>query len=102
MPSPFPGMDPYLEGSLWTSVHTELSSAIARQLAPKVRPKYLVLPTERFVFEEPESVAVAAVYPDVGITEASGGKVDAQVKGGGVAPVQVATVIPTAVPHVTI
>jgi hypothetical protein len=32
MPSPFPGMDPYLEGSEWTSVHAELSSEIARQL----------------------------------------------------------------------
>jgi hypothetical protein len=42
MPSPFPGMDPYLEGSEWTSVHVELSSAIARQLAPKLRPKYIV------------------------------------------------------------
>jgi len=24
MPSPFPGMDPYLEGSEWTSVHDDL------------------------------------------------------------------------------
>ena len=32
MPSPFPGMDPYLEGSEWVSVHAELSSEIARQL----------------------------------------------------------------------
>jgi hypothetical protein len=38
-------MDPYLEGSEWTSVHIELSSEIARQLAPKVQPKYL-LPDE--------------------------------------------------------
>lgn len=60
MPSPFPGMDPYLEGSLGTTVHTELSSTVARQLAPKLRPKYLALPTERFVVEEPESVAVAS------------------------------------------
>jgi hypothetical protein len=42
MPSPFPGMDPYLEGSEWVSVHAELSSEIARQLAPKLRPKYIV------------------------------------------------------------
>ena len=30
MPSPFPGMDPYLEGSLWTTVHAQLSAEIAR------------------------------------------------------------------------
>jgi len=53
MPSPFPGMDPYLEGSLWTTVHTELSSTVARKLAPKLRPKYLALPTERFVLDVP-------------------------------------------------
>src|SRR5947208_2318899 len=52
MPSPFPGMDPYLEGPLWMSVHSQLCSEIARQLAPKLRPKYLALTTERFVMEE--------------------------------------------------
>jgi hypothetical protein len=35
MPNPFPGMDPYLEGDLWISVHTDLCAEIARQLAPK-------------------------------------------------------------------
>ena len=34
MPNPFPGMDPYLEGDLWTTVHTDLCAEIARQLAP--------------------------------------------------------------------
>ncbi len=64
-------MDPYLEGSLWMSVHTQLSAEIARQLAPKLRPKYLALTTEQFVNEEPESVAIAtsSLYPDVGIAE---------------------------------
>src|SRR2546428_6057334 len=71
MPSPFPGMDPYLEGALWTTVHFSLSAEIVRQLAPKLRPRYLVLPAERFVMETPESVAVstADIYPDVGVAE---------------------------------
>ena len=71
MPSPFPGMDPYLEGALWTTVHFSLSAEIVRQLAPKLRPRYLVLPAERFVMETPESVAVSTVdmYPDVGVAE---------------------------------
>ncbi len=43
MPSPFPGMDPYLEGSLWPSVHFQLCSEIVRQLAPKLRTRYLAL-----------------------------------------------------------
>ena len=42
MPSPFPGIDPYLEGSRWPSVQTQLSIEIARELAPLLRPKYVV------------------------------------------------------------
>jgi Protein of unknown function (DUF4058) len=42
MPSPFPGMDPYLEGSLWTTFHFSLAAEIVRQLSPKVPPRYLV------------------------------------------------------------
>src|SRR5262249_46864335 len=71
MPSPFPGMDPYLEGALWTTVHFSLSAEIVRQLAPQLRPRYLVLPAERFVTETPESVAIstADIYPDVSVAE---------------------------------
>src|SRR5258708_1463446 len=59
MPSPFPGMDPYLEGSLWTTVHAELAVEMARQLAPRLRPHYLALPQKRFV--------LANVEPDDGV-----------------------------------
>lgn len=47
MPNPFPGMDPYLEGPRWPSVHGSLVEEVARQLAPKIRPKYLALTNER-------------------------------------------------------
>lgn len=106
MPSPFPGMDPYLEGSLWTSVHFSLSAEIARQLAPKVRPRYLVLPAERFVMEISEGVTVtrADIYPDAGVAHT---KLERPPSGGdsatiASAPLRLATVIPSAVPHVTI
>ena len=49
MRSPFPGMDPYLEGALWTSVHMQLSLEIARELAPMLRPTYVVRTPRRFV-----------------------------------------------------
>ena len=54
MPSPFPGMDPYLEGSPWMSFHSQLCAEIARQLTPKLRPRYLARLTERFVTDAPE------------------------------------------------
>lgn len=43
MPSPFPGMDPYLEQpAFWSSFHSRLIVAIADALAPSLRPKYYV------------------------------------------------------------
>src|SRR6266571_5012588 len=73
MPSPFPGMDPYLEGSEWSSVHVALSAEMARQLAPKVRPKYIVRTARHFVTDMPEDIAVTAgdLYPDVSVAEAA-------------------------------
>jgi hypothetical protein len=42
MPSPFPGMDPYLEErSLWPDVHQRLIAYISEALQPQVRPKYI-------------------------------------------------------------
>lgn len=105
MPSPFPGMDPYLEGPEWTSVHVELSSEIARQLAPKVQPKYIVRATRRFVTEMPEDVAITTgdIYPDVGVSRTLG---EAPTSEDGVAlvapPLELVTVMPSRVPHVTI
>lgn len=43
MPTPFPGMDPYLERpGLWEEVHTGLITGIQQFLAPLVRPRYRV------------------------------------------------------------
>ena len=48
MPSPFPGMNPYLEHpALWSEVHKRLIVAIADALFPKLRPKYRVAIEER-------------------------------------------------------
>jgi hypothetical protein len=67
MPNPFPGMDPYLEGDLWTTVHTDLCAEIARQVAPKLRPKYVALSTRRVVLAPPdENEGLAGqCFPDV-------------------------------------
>jgi len=89
MPSPFPGMDPYLEGGRWMTVHAQLTAEVARQLAPKLRPKYVALTTERFVLDEADDVAVAMSdgYQVVGVASA---------------PLHLETVVPVAVPHRTV
>lgn len=75
MPNPFPGMDPYLEGPLWPTVHNNLVEEIARQLAPKLRPKYLALTSERVVVSLPDELELGQRQiriPDVGIFYKSG------------------------------
>jgi hypothetical protein len=48
MPSPFPGMDPYLENpGLWPDVHHGLISESQALLGAQLRPKYLVRVEER-------------------------------------------------------
>ena len=43
MPSPFPGMNPYLEHStFWSSFHTRLMVAIAEVVAPQLSSQYYV------------------------------------------------------------
>lgn len=67
MVSPFPGMDPYLEGGLWTTLHIQLAVEIARQLTPRILPRYFAFANQRQVTDLPEEVAIEAgdVYPDV-------------------------------------
>lgn len=105
MPSPFPGMDPYLEGALWTTLHHGLGTEIVRQLAPKLRPRYVALPVERFVMEAVSSLSVSttSMYPDVAVTETTPLVSPGQTEATAVAaPLRLATIMPEAVPHVTI
>ncbi len=48
MPTPFPGMDPYLERrAIWEQVHTSLIVGIQYHLTPLLRPKYRVAIEQR-------------------------------------------------------
>ena len=103
MPSPFPGMDPYLEG--FHSIHHQLSAEILRQLAPKLRPKYFPFVEEYFVLDMPDSPAAVAseikgVDPDLGAAKTGPGSQS----GAAIAPapLRLATVMPIRVPHVAI
>src|SRR5438552_1494862 len=98
MPSPFPGMDPYLEGPTWMSVHSQLTAEIARQLAPKLRPRYLALTTERMVIDTPDDIAVTTVYPDVAVQD-TGRPASSSRTVISAAPLQLPTVVPERVPH---
>lgn len=65
MPSPFPGMNPYLEHpEVWPEVHHRLITAIADVLNPLVLPKYRVA-IEKRVYELDGEKSVLVGIPDV-------------------------------------
>jgi hypothetical protein len=67
MPSPFPGMNPYLEHpSLWSGIHHRLITAIANDLAPQIRPKYIVAVEER-VYQISGEESLLVGVPDVSV-----------------------------------
>jgi hypothetical protein len=75
MANPFPGMDPYLEGDLWPTVHYDLTAEIARDLAPRLRPRYVVRTNRRFLYAaaDPAEANGDARLPDVGVTSPAPG-----------------------------
>ncbi len=67
MRNPFPGMNPYLEHpSLWAGIHHRIITAIANELGPKLRPKYIVAIEER-VYEVTGDMALLVGVPDVSV-----------------------------------
>jgi hypothetical protein len=65
-------MNPYLEHpSLWAGIHHRLITAIANDLAPKLRPKYIVAIEER-VDEVNGDISVLVGVPDVAVQSSIG------------------------------
>lgn len=65
MVSPFPGMDPYLEGYLWPDVHQEISSAIRQLIAPVISPDYVARINTYVVKDSSVKEDIGIMYPDV-------------------------------------
>jgi hypothetical protein len=67
MPSPFPGIDPYLEHpALWPDVHNGLIAGMQEALAPQLRPRYYVAIEERTYVDESSELALVG-RPDVAV-----------------------------------
>jgi hypothetical protein len=68
MPSPFPGMDPYIESpALWSDFHSDLASEIRAQLNRLIQPRYFARLTPYVTYEVVEVGEVHGVRPDVGV-----------------------------------
>jgi hypothetical protein len=88
-------MAPYLEGDLWTTVHSQLAAEIARQLAPKIAPRYIARTEKRFVLTAPEDWEEdeIGIYTDIGVRTA---KASARAKrSAGRAALEAPLLIPT-------
>ncbi len=67
MPSPFPGMDPHLEGKLWADVHHRLATEISRRLTPRLRPRYVARIEVAVLQDESYASEIGIMYPDVAV-----------------------------------
>lgn len=71
MPSPFPGMDPYLEKpGLWPDVHHGLTSVIRELLVRRLRPKYHVRVEERVYISDESDPGREVIIPDLRVADA--------------------------------
>lgn len=75
MPSPFPGMNPFLENpGIWHGFHQRLVTAIADELTALLRPNYIVLLEEQiYLHELSEESRSLAGRADVALAERLGG-----------------------------
>jgi hypothetical protein len=100
-------MDPYLEGSLWMSVHTELAVEIAHQLNRQLLPRSIALTTRRYVMDAPEESEILVgelgeTYPDVALVKQGPVEGNRGTAAAIAPPLQMATLIRTPVPHITV
>jgi hypothetical protein len=72
MPSPFPGMDPYLESpQLWEDFHGNLAVELQGQMQPRLRPRYFAALIPRVPYEEILVEERLVAKPDVSVVKVS-------------------------------
>lgn len=68
MPSPFPGMDPYIEDAeVWGDFHSDLAAEIRANLNKQLQPRYIARIIPRVTYELVEIAERRNVRPDVGV-----------------------------------
>lgn len=72
MPSPFPGMDPYLEDAeIWSGFHHSIAEEIKRRLNRQLGPKYYAEVEVLVVAEHVEVGISGPIIPDAAVLEAA-------------------------------
>jgi hypothetical protein len=95
MPSPFPGMDPFIEGQRWEDFHAELITGIRAALVPRVAPRYMARVEERVILEHAPETLPPTIRPDVAVSRTA----SPVSPGGGTALLDAPTIVRIAVPR---
>jgi hypothetical protein len=88
MPSPFPGMDPFIESQKWEDFHTSFLTAIRDYMVPGLRPKYAVDVERRIYLETNDSIPVQSLVVDAAILKPTKNSSHLSSEQGGVAILQ--------------
>ena len=73
MPSPFPGMDPFIEGQTWEDFHTTFLTVIREMLMPRVRPRYIVKVQQHVYLARGGEAPDRVVEPDLSVLRGDAG-----------------------------
>ncbi len=73
MPSPFPGMDPFIESQKWEDFHLSAITVMRELIAPQVADRYIVNVQERVYLQEVEGDE-RLVIPDVSVAATERGR----------------------------
>ena len=93
MPSPFPGMDPFLESQgFWQDFHTRLLTYCSDSLNSSLPGRYAAVMEERISLVDLSGEAISLYRPDLSIVRGDRGPAEPKKQGG------VATLEPVAVP----
>lgn len=67
MPSPFPGIDPFIESQRWPDFHADFIASLRAALVPRLRPRYAAHIEERvYVEHDPEQPSIL-IRPDLSV-----------------------------------
>ncbi len=96
MPSPFPGMDPYIEqpegrSDFHSDFHSDLAAEIRAELNKSIQPQYVARLVQRATHELVKIEKTRSVRPDIGVWQPLGSRErerESQVAAISPAPVQ--------------
>ena len=65
MPSPFPGMDPFIEQQEWEDFHSTFNTVLREQLSARIEPQYIARVEKRVYVETPPEHGLPPRWADV-------------------------------------